>query len=306
MTVDTGAGYQPDGTGVGNDGTQNSQAKTNPQGGQTDQNQTPQDPNPQDQQTDKQGNPLTALFQERQGRREDLTALTTQLGAMQQQLNALQTQGGVEPERTPWKNPHDPQTHPVDYMQAEITHMGGRIDQAVEAAGQRMTDQEQKQALVDYERGVATEIQMAAAQVPELGEAYGFVVQQFGRAAQGSGLEGAALANQVRQSMLGAFLNGSQKGLSAPQVVAQLATNWGYRAGGQQQQNPGGGPPPVPGKVKGQQAASQSLGNAGTGGTTTPPNIEQLVKMPKAELMKNDKAGLERIKAMARGEIPLE
>lgn len=288
--VDTGAGYQADGTGSQGAEAQKAanpeQAKPNGDGTQ---NQIPK------------GDALTALVQERQGRRDDVAGLHSQVQAVQQQLAGLQQSGQLAPEPATWKNPHDAKDAPVDYLQAEMSHMQARLDQATQDVGGRLDNQDNQAALNDFERGAIFEIQMAAQEHPALSDAYGFVTQQFGLAAKATGAKGPQLANAVRQNMLTALLNGAQNGRSAPEVLAQLAIDWGFG----QPQGKAGGKPPVPPKVAGQEAASQSIGGAAGGGGGTPLGAKQLLRQNRQQLTANKREGLERIKAMARGEVPL-
>ena len=288
----TGAGYQGDGTGAPAD------PNAPPQPGTTPPAATPPAADPA---APPEGHPLTALFQERQGRRDDVGGLQQQLGGLQQQIQSLQQSGALAPETKPWANPHNPTEAPVEHMTAEIAHLGGRLSQAEINVTARLDGNEQQTALLDYERGALMEIQIAAADHPELGKAYAFVSQQFGKTAKATGATGKVLADTVRNNMLTAMLSGAQNGMSAPHVVAKLAMDLGYGGGA-----PGGKAPPPPPNVKGQEAAGQSLGGAaGSGGNTVPANAQALVGMTKAQLKADKGAGLARIKAMARGEVDL-
>lgn len=287
MTTYTGAGYQLDGGGGDEGSASQKETKTE---------------TPPPEETKPEGNPLTALVQERQGRREDISSLSTQLGQLQNQLNQLQNAGQVPKTDGKWVNPHSPTEAPVEHLQAEIQHMAARIDQATSDVTERLSAQDNQNALLDYERGVIQELSLAAAEVPALSGAYNFVQQAFARTAKATGSTGAQIGQEVRKNMLTAFLSGQQHGKGAAEVLAGLAIELGYNPQGEAPKAP-----PVPPAVKGQQAASQSLGgSAGGGGATVPPNAQALLGMSKAQLRANNKEALERVKAMARGEVAFD
>ena len=330
--IDTSAGYQPDMGGAPADG---SAQNANPaaQGGQP-QGQDGGQPNPADRQPDQGQNPaesgqastqtlegdkpkgdrLAALVKERRDGRSETTDLRQQVANLQESVSKLSPQ--TQQEAAAWKNPHDPIEAPMDHLRAEIDHLGGVVNQATHDVGERLDQQQQMQALADYERGLTMEIGTTAAQVPELAQAHGAIVQHFMRTAQMQGLSGVDLGNAARNAMLGAYLQHAQQGVDPISATVQMAQAIGFQAGAQQAPGgilgaagaqPGGQPAPNAQQqqiARGQIAAATSLGGAtGNSGATSPPDLAALTKMSRAQLTANGGENMKRLKAMLRGEV---
>lgn len=299
----TGAGYQPDGEGAQQDHVTD--------GGQAPQNDQPTD-NKEPEQAPKDGadgkdseqstgNPLTALVQNRQQARETADQYQAQIAALQQEVANLKAQGAEPKDDGPWKNPYDATEQPVDHLRAELEHTQAQVKQLEQAGTERLTNAENAQALSQFENSVALEIQRDAQNTPELLAAYGYIHNQVTQMHQGQGLSGQRLSEAVRNSMLQAFVNGQTHGNTHSQTVAQMALNMGFTA---QKARAADNPDPV---KRGQIAADQSIGQAtGTGGDTVPPSARQLASMSKEDLTANNRAGINRIREILQGKVPIE
>ena len=334
--IDTSAGYQPDMGGAPADGSaQNANpvapggqpqgqdggqpaAQPNPAGGQPDaaatstQNGQASTDTPQDAQP--KGDRLAALVNQRRDSRSETADLRQQVAGLQDSVSKLSPQ--TQQEAAAWQNPHDPTEAPMDHLRAEIDHLGGVVSQATQDVGQQLEQQQQHQALADYERGLTMEIGTVAQQVPELAQAHHAVAQHFMRNAQMQGLSGVALGNAARNAMLGAYLQHAQAGTDPVAATVQMAQAIGFQAGAQQAPGgilgaagaqPGGQPAPNAQQqqiARGQMAAATSLGGAtGSSGATSPPDLASLTRMSRAQLTANGGENMKRLKAMLRGEV---
>ena len=288
----TGAGYQPDGAN-----------QDQPKPGEQTQDTQPQGGGQQEQTTEggdvkkgeNQGNPLTALVQNRRDSRDQADQYRQEIADLRAQINGMKT-GPAD--NKAWTNPYDATDQPVDHLRAELEHTRAEMEQLKADGSKELEDTKNMQALASFEQAVAQEISQAAQTTPELLPAYGFVNAQITNMHKGQGLSGAQLANAVRNSLLQAFVNGQSHGNSHAETVAQMALNMGFQAAASQAPNPA---------ARGQKAAQQSLGGATSGGGgATPPGAEQLAKMSRADLRKDSGAALSRIKEMLQGRVPIE
>lgn len=286
-SASTSAGYQPDGTGA-------QQENTSPENGGAEDKQVPGAAENQEQTAEndavKDGNPLTALVQNRQNSRQHSNAQQQQINALQDELTALKQ--APKTEKKPWSNPFDATDAPVDHLRAEVEHYRARVTQLETDGRREIADTRNIQALNDFEANVAQEISISAQTTPEILQAYGYVNEQYTKIYQSQGMSGRALAQAVRNGVLQAYVNGQTNGLSHTETTAQMALNMGYKTSKAD---------PV---KRGQKAASQSVGQAtGAGGDTTAPSAQQLAKMTRAELKKV--GGVDRIRDILQGNVPI-
>ena len=302
--LDTSAGYQEGQIGVPQP---DQDASQTPPGGQP-QGDAPQQPDqqqapPPEQQDQPKGDRLTALISERRSRRSETADLRDQVRSLQDTVSGLSPRAQEQAEA--WKNPHDPVEAPMDHLRAEIEHLGGVVNQARADVGEQLTQQQQRQALSDYERNVSMELQGVAQEVPELGQAHQAVAQHFMRTAQMQGYQGAQAAEAARNAMLGAYLQHAQAGNDSVSATVQMAQALGFQA-----QQPAGilgnGAQPngtAPQVARGQRQAASSLGGAtGSSGASAPPDLQQLARMGRDKLRANGGEYLQRLKAQLRGE----
>lgn len=292
----TGAGYQPDG-----EGAQQAHTETKPEETKTEETKTEETKPKENGEDTKEatGNPLTALVQSRQESRTAADQYQAQIAAMQQEIANLKAQQPKGEQPSEWKNPYDATEHPVDHLRAELEHQKAKVATLEQEGNRRLTEAEGVNALNQFEQTVLQEVGIAAQQIPELVPAYGYVQNYVTKMYEGQGLTGQRLSSAVRNHMLQSFMNGQMSGNSHAQTTAQMALNMGFKS-----ETPKGTPDPV---VRGQKAASQSIGQAtGTGGDTTPPSAQQLASMPKDELVKDNRAGINRIREILKGNIPID
>ncbi len=298
----TGAGYQPDGSGA-------QQENTLPKEGEAKEGQNPAGagdskeggengavkPN-----GEQGGNPLTALVQNRQQHRDTADQYQAQIAVMQQEIANLKAQQTVASPAAPaeWKNPFDETEQPVDFFRAELERTKAEVRELKEEGGQAIADSRSVQALADFEADVSQQIARAAQKTPELLQAYGFINDRVTSMLEGQGLTGRRLSQAVRNHVLQAYVNGQTSGMSHVQTTAQMALNMGFQETAPAKQDP---------VKRGQKAADQSLGHvAAKGGDTTPPSAQQLAAYSKEQLKADGGAGLNRIKEILKGNIPIE
>ncbi|MDB4306185.1 hypothetical protein N9980_01305 [bacterium] len=294
----TGAGYQHD----GGSAQQNNNLPTDTDGKEKDVPDGANDddkakPGEAEQKESGQGNPLTALVQNRQQNRDTNDQYQAQIAAMQQEIANLRAQQPAAPAPEAWKNPYNETDEPVDHLRAELEHTRAEMSELRQQGTAELTDSRNARALADFEQSIAQEVSMEAENTPALLQAYGFINQQMTNMHKGQGLKGRQLANAVRNSVLQAYVNGQTSGMSHTQTTAQMALNMGFQAGVAK-------PDPV---KRGQKAADQSVGHAtGAGGNNTPSSAQQLAKSSKADLIKDDRAGIKRIRDILQGNVPIE
>lgn len=292
QTIDTGAGYQPGHAAMSDDKSAEGQqpASDTTKAAEGGEQKAPDADKPK-------GDRLAALIKERRDSRSETSQLQRTVSDLQQTVQGLSPK--AQAEVADWKNPHDPTEAPMDHLRAEIDHIVGVVNQAKQDVGEQLTQQQQQQALADYERGLTVELGTVAQNVPELAEAHQAITQHFMRTAQLQGLSGVALGNAARNAMLGAYLQHANAGKDAVTATVEMAQAIGFQAQG------GRGQIKTPDAVaRGQMAAATSLGGAtGNTGATSPPDIRSLTKMSRAELLKDGGANLKRLKAQLRGEV---
>ena len=330
--IDTSAGYQQDMGGAASDGSTPNANPTAPGGQpqdparQPDAGQMPAQtgqpstqngqPSTDNQQGDQpRGDRLAALVTQRRDSRQETTDLRQQVASLHDTVSRLSPQ--AQQEAQDWQNPHDAVEAPMDHLRAEIEHLGGVVNQARQDVGQQLEQQQQQQALNDYERGLTIEIGTVAQQVPELAQAHQAVVDHFVRTAQMQGHSGVNVGNVARNALLSSYLQHAQAGTDAVTATVRMAQAIGFQAGGQEApagilgaaggQQPGGQPAPNAQQqqiARGQIAAATSLGGAtGNSGATSPPDMRTLTRMNRAQLSANGGENLKRLKAMLRGEF---
>jgi len=273
----TGAGYQ--------DGTAQP-APTEPEAKEPEVEEAPE----------KKGDPLTALVQERAANRDRDSALRGELDSLKAELATLrQPAPAVEPAE--WKNPHDPTEQPFDHLRAELEHVKADLAGARESVGADLDQQKQIQALNEYEQGLTAELQGAAGSHPVLAEAHAHLTKVYTSIARAQGAQGAEVAQRARLAMLQGYLNAAQQGKDAVTATAEMAMATGFQSKGNGMDKPKQ-------ETRGQKAAEQSIGGATGGpGVTPTPDMASLGKMTRKELMKDNKAGLNRIKQILAGEV---
>ena len=281
--IDSGAGYQDGGAPVVTTPPEPEKAAEQPK------KQEPEKP---------KGSPLTALVQERVANREAAGALQGELQSLRQELAELKQQ---QPEQQQeFKNPHDPVESPMEHIKAEITALRADLTQAKQDVGARLQADDQQRALAEYEQGISAEIQLAASSNPELAQASQFLAQTFAQLAQAQGAKGAEIGQRARMALLQGYLTKASEGVDAVTATAQMALALGYQSP-EAQPMPETTPAPTPAQ-RGQAAAEQSLGGAtGGAGVSPAPDIHAVSRMSRRELTRDNRAGLNRIKEILRG-----
>ena len=303
----TAAGYQPDGSSAQQPTVQND---TGDDGSETDDAPPTKNENEKADVKDDgaegddqhgSGNPLTALVQTRQQARDNTSQYESTIARLQQDIADLKA-AKAAPEAKPekWSNPYDAVEQPVDHLRAELEHTRAEMNQLREDGERELAEDRSVRALADFEANVAQDIADEATRTPVILDAYKHINDRITGMHRGQGLKGRRLSQAVRNSILQGFVNGQTNGMSHAQTAASMALELGFEDRGTK------APKADPVK-RGQKAKGQSLGDAaGQGGSTTPPSAKQLTQMSKADLKKDGGAGIQRIRDILQGKVPLE
>ena len=186
----------------------------------------------QDQKSDDRKVPLSALHQEREQRRQwrdKANELQGQLNLIMQSLQSNGLGGQANTQKEP-EQAYDPKTHPLEYIQQQMSQFQEAKRQMDEFNRAQMQAIQQKQIEEQVVNTWSRAVEEQKMETPDVEDATKYLIETRSNQLRAFGLAPAQIEQQLRSEVIQLVSQGQQRGINPAKMAFDMAMASGYRA----------------------------------------------------------------------------